>query len=827
MGESRTLTKRHGRHWRDGRDGLDRRDRRDRRHGSFLTGRLAALAAALCLTATSAALLPASSSAATGGGGEAVAEGGYTARISRTEYGIPHIRARDFDGLGYGYGYAFAQDNVCELADQIMTLRGERSRFLGPDGEAGEGSNLASDTYHQGQSRAGTVRRLLDRKAPAGPTAELRRMVEGYAAGYNRYLRDTGADELPEPRCKGKPWVRPITPLDLWSIVYDVNGATGAVPLAPDIGDARPPTAGGTNTEASVAFVASAPSLPALGADFGSNGWALGREVTRSGNAMVLANPHLPWTEGGFRFYQVQLTIPGTLDVAGAGIYGTPLVLIGHNRNLAWTHTASDAQHASLYALKLVPGDPTSYVVDGRTERMGRRTVPVTVRDADGGLTTVERTLYTSRFGAVLSSGWTTETAYALRDANADNLRSMNTWLAMGKAQNLEQLRAAQDTYQGIPWTYTLAADTGGGTYFTDSSVVPHLTDAQLERCAVGEEGGAGEGPAALDGSMSACAWGNAPDAVVPGIQGPSGQPRLSRADYVANSNNGPRYTNPKAPLTGLPGTYDTDTRLGRRAQLGLRMVGERVDGTDGLGAPGFTLSTLRESMLGNRVLSAETGRDDVVAMCRAHPRLTATDGTEIDVRQACTTLARWDTRADTGSRGAALWMTFFERLLRAGPPDTWLRVAHDPAQPLTTPRGIKGDDVRVRRALADAVQDFAARDLPVDTELGAVQKWAGIPLSGCTGEKGCFNVLRAGPDSGTGTPPADAFGTSFLMAVELTPDGPRTHTLLTYGQSANPASPHYTDQTRLYSREEWVRERFIEAEIASDPALKVTTLRR
>ncbi|MEU9189005.1 penicillin acylase family protein [Streptomyces sp. NPDC048484] len=785
------------------------------------------------------ALQPVPSSAATGTGtgtGERVAEGGRTAHISRTEYGIPHIRARDFDGLGYGYGYAFAQDNVCELADQVVTLRGERSRFFGADGdEPGEGSNLASDTYYQGQLRAGTVRRLLDRKAPLGPTAELRRMVEGYAAGYNRYLRDTGADRLPDPRCKGEPWVRSITPLDLWGLVYDVNRATGEVPLAPAVGDAKPPAAAGGNGTA-------ASEAPALGtrdpktaatfaqggqspgaADFGSNGWALGRDATRGGNAMVLANPHLPWVGGNFHFYQVHLTIPGTLDVSGAGLYGTPLVLIGHNRNVAWTQTASDAQHASFYALKLVPGDPTSYVVDGRTERMERRTVPVTVRDKNGGLSTVERTLYTSRFGPVLSLGWTAKTAYAVRDANADNLRSMNTWLAMGKARNLGQVRAAQDTYQGMPWTYTLAADTSGATYFTDSSLVPHLTDEQLTRCTLPSSE---EGPTALDGSTSACAWGSDPDALVPGVHGPSHQPKLTRTDYVANSNNGPRYTNPEAPLTGFPGSYDSEPRLGQRAQLGLRMIGERMAGTDGLGAPGFTARTLRASMFGNRVLSAETGRADVVGMCRARPRLTATDGQEVDVRKACATLARWDTRAGTGSRGAPLWITFFDHLLGAGPSDTWRRVPYDPARPLTTPRGIKGDDERVRRALADAVQDFTARDIPVDAELGTVQKWAGIPLPGCNGDEGCFNVLEAGPDSGTGTPPSGAFGSSFLMAVELTPDGPRTTTLLTYGQSTNPASPHYTDQTRLFSRKQWVTERFTAAEIANDPSLKVTTLR-
>ncbi|MDG4859737.1 penicillin acylase family protein [Streptomyces sp. T-3] len=792
------------------------------------------VAAALGLTAATAVLLPASLSTASGApvadASSTVAEQGYTAQIRRTEHGVPHILAKNFDGLGYGYGYAYAQDNACELADQILTLRGERSRYLGEGGP--ESPNLASDTYYKGLRRAGTVKRLLDKPAPLGPTAELRRMVEGYAAGYNRYLRDTGVDKLPDSRCKGKPWVRPITGLDLWSVVHDVNAATGAAPLAPDIGDAKPPAAGGkTSTgggKPSAAVRTAGRANPTSGG-FGSNGWALGRDATRSGNAMVLANPHLPWT-GNSRFYQVQLTIPGTLDVAGAGLAGTPVVEIGHNKSLAWTHTASNAQHASLYQLKLTPGDPTSYLVDGKAEPMKRRTVPVTVRGKDGKPTTVHRTQYTSRFGPLLSSGWTSKTAYAIRDANADNLRSMNTWLAMGKADDLAQLRAAQDTYQGIPWVYTFAADTSGSTYFTDSSAVVHLTDDQLKRCA---RPGGEDTPEALDGSTAACAWGSDPDALVPGIYGPSHHPKLTRTDYVANSNNGPRFTNPAAPITGFPGTYDSGPRLGQRAQLGLRMIAERADGTDGLGAPGFTRRTLRESMLGNRVLSAETGRDDVVAMCRTHPTLKATDGKEVDVRAACKALASWDTRADADSRGAALWGTFFDFLLDGGPPATWWRVPYDPAQPLTTPRGIKGDDARVQRALADAVQDFAARDVPVDTALGTVQQWAGIPLPGCNGAKGCFNVIEASPNAGRPDPEdptvayGGAFGTSFLMAVELTPDGPRTQTLLTYGQSANPSSPHFTDQTRLFSRKQWITERFTEAEIASDPQLEVTTLRR
>src|SRR3954452_2374685 len=41
----------------------------------------------------------------------------YKATIRRTAYGIPHIEAKTWEGLGYGYGYAFAQDDICTMAD--------------------------------------------------------------------------------------------------------------------------------------------------------------------------------------------------------------------------------------------------------------------------------------------------------------------------------------------------------------------------------------------------------------------------------------------------------------------------------------------------------------------------------------------------------------------------------------------------------------------------------------------------------------------------------------------------------------------------------------
>ncbi|MGA8117611.1 MAG: penicillin acylase family protein [Actinocatenispora sp.] len=768
----------------------------------------------------------------------------HTVQIRRTAYGIPHILAHDFRGLGYGYGHAFAEDNLCSLADQVLTVRGERSRYLGPTATSTDSlsrgtTNLASDTYYQGIRSAGTVARLVARPAPLGPTAHLRQLVAGYVAGYNRYLRDTGVAHLPDPTCRGKGWARPITTGDIWSILNAVNRVAGTEALKKDIATAAPPTdttggaAGPTGSTATPAGAtarsgttgrSAMPSVATtLADDTGSNGWALGRDATRAHDGMVLATPHLPWT-GNARFYQVQLTIPGVIDVSGASLAGTPVVEIGHTRGVAWTHTASHAQHGTIYRLTLAPGDPTSYLVDGKAVPMSHRTVRITARDAHGTLSTESRTLYTSRYGPLLATGWTDSTAYAARDANADNLRSMNEWLAMDRSQNLAQLRTAQAAYQGNPWMYTLATDANGVTSYADTSVVPHVTDPQRARCLVQADPG---DPDILDGSTTACDWGTAADAVEPGIFGPGDEPALRRNDYVANSNNSPRYTNPAAPLTDFPGTFDSRTNLEPRPRLGLQMIADRRSGADGLGAPGFTLRTLQSVMFGNRVLSAEWGRADALAMCHAHPVLPASDGTSVDVRAACRVLARWDSRTDRDSHGAVLWEAFFGHL--AGSPDPWWTVPFDPAHPVSTPRGIDGDAPVVRHALADAVRELADQDVPLDATPGDTMRWHGVPLHGGDEAPGCFNVVQASTTSGhDGTDPAPenaAKGTSFVMAVEMTAHGPRTRTVLTYSESANPASPHFSDQTVLFSQKRWVTERFTDAEISADPHLHTTTL--
>ncbi|HEU4426762.1 MAG TPA: penicillin acylase family protein, partial [Pilimelia sp.] len=54
---------------------------------------------------------------------------GYVAQIRRASYGVPHVTAANFGSLGFGTGYAQAEDNICVIAERVVTVDATRSLF--------------------------------------------------------------------------------------------------------------------------------------------------------------------------------------------------------------------------------------------------------------------------------------------------------------------------------------------------------------------------------------------------------------------------------------------------------------------------------------------------------------------------------------------------------------------------------------------------------------------------------------------------------------------------------------------------------------------------
>jgi len=509
------------------------------------------------LAVCSAMILTACSGNGSGGGDTPPAQ--FAAEVTRTSYGVAHVQANDLAGIGYGLAYSFAEDNVCMLADSLLTVRGERSRYFGADahatkplnGEYGAAldfidlRNEDSDFFFKGyldieQLRAGY----------AAGSAEIQQLLRGYAAGYNRYLREHGA-QLPDA-CRGAAWVKPISTDDVMLLIAEkALHATGEVFAREIVAAAR--EVDGVFTLALQAGPRSAPPsgkpfiLPTQGT-MASNALAIGKDASSNGRGILLGNPHYPWTSTDL-FYQLHLTIPGSYDVMGVSLGGLPLVVIGFNKDIAWTHTVTKALHFTTFRLPRDVSDPMTYMVDGKPQQLETRTAAVDILQPDGSLLQKHKAFYFSKLGAVMAVPGSPQGLgglLVLGDPNRNNTRLMEQWLAIGRAGSVQELKTQLGHVIGLPWVNTVAADRFGGTLYADASVVPHEgSDQFASDCLL-------LAPLLMfDGARSSCRWGHDDGGAPDGIFGTASAPAMSRSDYVANSNDGYWLTNARQLLLG------------------------------------------------------------------------------------------------------------------------------------------------------------------------------------------------------------------------------------------------------------------------------------
>lgn len=719
----------------------------------------------------------------------------YQATVRRTEGGVPNIKADDFASMGYGTGYAMAEDNVCMISDLVITFAAERARRLGASA-----TNVASDSFYQLFIDRGDAAEKLDERQA--------RIFRGAAAGFNRYLRDTGVDGITDPACKGASWLRPITEMDLRRISRMPFFLSA---LSPQFLAAAPPSAAGPGMRAKRSGQSGVTPAKAIEGLFdewrGSNGVAVGRDGTVGKTGMLLANPHLSWKAPSQRMYALHQTIPGEMNMTGATTMGRIQVSFGATEDVAWTSTVSTAKDYTFYRLNLVPGEPTHYYFDGKKRAMTAERVTVKVPDGNGGHTTAHHTFYSTHFGARLVGGpgfaWDTNHAYAVRsiDPAWRGVESLNeTW----KAESVKEFADILVRYQAMT-TNVMAADSSGHTYYTDANPIPYVTDEQRAACAVPE--------GLLDGSRSECMWQTDSTASQPGTFGPGKTPHLFRDDFVSNMNDSHWLANPASPLTGYDGTFGaTGTERTLRTRAGLTAILGRLAGTDGAVGKKFTLRNLQRLMFDNTSHTGVISRDGMVALCEQNPLVTLPNSTVVDISEACQVLRGWDLRDDLDSRGAHL---FREIMVASGNsnrvPVGWnYLVPFDPREPVTTPRDLDPqDNPAVLQAIAKAVTKLRAAGVALDARLGDVQSVTRngerIPMHGGTNASGLFNTLNAPFDAASGGYPDVTAGASWIQASEYRPDGLVSRGILAFSQSTNPNSPHFSDMTKMYSKKQWV----------------------
>jgi acyl-homoserine-lactone acylase len=710
----------------------------------------------------------------------------YEATIRRDSAGVPHITGGSLADVTFGQGWASGEDRACDLADQVVKIRGERARWFGP-GE--DDANVASDMAWR---QIGILDIATDDWEDVPDDVEA--LVTAFADGWNAQLDEVGADGL-AGWCAGEEWVRPVEPVEVYAYARSIALYASSVQLIDYIAAARPPgeQADGdaeadatttTTTAAGDAGDEEAAPAELLTAPIASNGWAIGRERSADGGGLLLANPHFPW-EGELRFWEVQLTIPGEIDVYGVQLSGLPGVGIGFTEDVAWTHTVSAGNRFTAYSLSLVPGSPTTYRYGDEEREMTSKEITVEVLQDDGSVDEVSRTMWSSHYGPIIDVrdvldvpqlGWTGETALTYRDANIDDDEILEQYLGMARAGDLDELIDVHREVGGVPLFNTLAVSSDGRAWYADTSATPALSDEAVEAFETRRSEdmmtslAADSGLVLLDGSDPMFEWEELDGARDPGLVPFDDMPMVERDDYVFNANDSFWLPHASEVLAGdyspLHGEQETPRtpRTRENATVLSDVSPEGPSGEDGA----FTLDELADAALLNRGYTSRTLLGDVVERCEAARRpvtvepLVDDDGTEVlpggsvDIGPACEVLAGWDGIYDIDRAGPVVWRETMGRfefadLVDAG--NLWAD-PFDPEAPVDTPSGLardvgEGSTDPALDALARAVQVLEAAEVPVDATLGDVQfalrDGERIPIHGGDFVDGTTNVVGYG----------------------------------------------------------------------------------
>lgn len=395
--------------------------------------------------------------------------------IIRDEWGVPHIMAQNKRDLFMAVGYVMAQDRLFQMDFMRRVARGQLSEILGAD---------YVDTDH--------FLRLLVSKWPesrvnATLSGKYREAMVAYADGVNAFL-ETKKGSLPwEFKILGyepKPW-RPTdgvyinllmgwdlqtgyTDLLMWELVNKVGleMADTAIPGYPN--DARTIIPSGQYNVAALSKTvypldALERTIPFLspGAD-ASNGWAVSGTRTATGFPILCQDPHLGLTAPSI-WYEMHIKAED-IDAAGVTFAGTPAVIIGNNKRIAWGCTNVMLDDMDFYIEKINPANPNQYWYDGQWRDMEILTETIAVKKGDP----VTRTIRITAHGPIVNDvrpGMTD--VLSMRWTLNDGLGGTECFMDLNSAQNWEDFRSAVGKFHGPAQNMPYADADGNIGYYT------------------------------------------------------------------------------------------------------------------------------------------------------------------------------------------------------------------------------------------------------------------------------------------------------------------------------------------------------------------------
>jgi len=497
----------------------------------------------------------------------------------------------------------------------------------------------------------------------------------------------------------------------------------------------------------------------------GSNVIAMNSNKTDNGETFLAINTHQP-LEGPTSWYEVHLNSEEGTNIIGTLYPGTPHVLIGVNENLGWSHTVNYPDKTDVFKLKMK--NNRKYVVDGEEYNLEKLKAKISIKVL-GIPININRKYYRSIYGPTLKnkSGY-----YSIRTPTLFNIRALEQWWRMGKSKNFTEFYNNLKMKQ-IPGFNIGYADRYDTIFYISNGIIPKRAEGYNWKGIV-------------PGDTKKTLWTEYYDIEeLPQVIQP-------KAGFIYDANHSPFKStsaeeNPKEENYSKRMGYETydNNRSSRLIEL--------IESYDKVSYQDF-----KDIKYDNSFPSKFNYNFMDISIIE-----TLKIDRDNDLFEMLDIIQKWNRKTDIDSKGAGIYGILYYQLV--------LKYRNEIQ---------KNDNTVSKETLLSALADTKAYLIDnfgsIDITLGDFQKlvrgdkeipiW-GLPdvitaMSSRPYKDGKFQVTQ---------------GESYIGLVRFNQNGPVLESIISYGNSDNPDSEHYTDQMDLYSKFETKKMIFDKEQVYKD----------
>ena len=373
----------------------------------------------------------------------------YNVIIYRDTWGVPHIFGDKDEDTAYGLGYAHAEDDFATIQDILIAARGNLAKYYG--------RSVAANDY---MVKLLKIWDTVEKNYENGLSDDVIKISEAYADGINHY-----AYLYPDKAFKG---VFPVKGKDIVAgfihrmpLMFGLDGtlaklATNKYPIKNE------------DPSTSESDILNQRML-------GSNVIAVSPSRSDDKFTRILINSHQPWS-GPVAWYEAHLNSNEGWNMVGGLFPGSPVVLVGHNENIGWSHTVNKPDLIDVYELTLNPENSNQYYFDGRYENFEISESSIKVKIWGPIKWTFKRKVFRSKHGPVIKNE---HGSFAIRYSGHDEFRYLEQWFRMNKSQNFDDFENALKL-MAIPMFNTIYADKEGNIFYIYNALFPKRSDGYI-----------------------------------------------------------------------------------------------------------------------------------------------------------------------------------------------------------------------------------------------------------------------------------------------------------------------------------------------------------